>query len=398
MGEVQRVREDGKSRAAGMDLPRAQSLLPDPDAALAEIALGLGRQPLALVVLFVSANRDAGAVAAAIGRHLPGRSVVGCTTAGEIGRDGYLDDAIVAVGLPAAHFCASIMVFPDLDRFASTFSIGEMLRQRGALADSHPSWPNEFAFLLVDGLSLKEDAIVASLGPALGTTPLFGGSAGDDVRFRRTFVYAEGAFRSNQAVLCLIRTRCPIKVFRFDHLVPTETRMVVTEADPASRLVREINAEPAARAYARALGKDPDQLSPFTFAAHPVVVRMGGKHHVCAIQRVEENGDLRFFTAIDEGMVLTLAEGQDIAAHLERALDELSPDVAPEAIIACECILRRLEVEETQVRGVVSRMLARHNVVGFNGYGEQFNMLHVNQTFTGVAIYPPPGEPQGAVP
>ena len=395
MGEVQRWTEERTSRAAGIDLPRAQSLLTDPDAAMAEIALGLGRQPLALVMLFVSANRDADAVAAAIARHLPGRTVVGCTTAGEIGCDGYLDDSIVAVGLPAAHFCASVMVFPDLDRFADSFSIGEVLRRRGALADSHPSWPNEFAFLMVDGLSLKEGQIVSALGPALGTTPLFGGSAGDDVRFQRTFVYADGAFRPNQAVLSLIRTRCRIKVFRFDHLIPTEMRMVVTEADPASRVVREINAEPAARAYARALGRDPDQLSPFVFAAHPVVVRMGGKHHVCAVQRVEENGDLRFFTAIEEGMVLTLAEGQDIGPHLERALDELSPDGPPEAVIACECILRRLEVEGTLVRATMSRTLARHNVVGFNGYGEQFNMLHVNQTFTGVAIYPPPSELPG---
>ena len=38
----------------------------------------------------------------------------------------------------------------------------------------------------------------------------------------------------------------------------------------------------------------------------------------------------------------------------------------------------------------MSKMLARHHVLGFNTYGEQFNMLHVNQTFTGVAIYPPP--------
>lgn len=37
----------------------------------------------------------------------------------------------------------------------------------------------------------------------------------------------------------------------------------------------------------------------------------------------------------------------------------------------------------------MSQTLARHNVVGFNSYGEQLNMLHVNQTFTGVAIYPP---------
>ena len=46
--------------------------------------------------------------------------------------------------------------------------------------------------------------------------------------------------------------------------------MAVTGADPARRIVRSINDEPAAPEYARLLGKDPAQLSPFTFAAHPV--------------------------------------------------------------------------------------------------------------------------------
>ena len=231
-----------------------------------------------------------------------------------------------------------------------------------------------------------EDVLVSAFGPALGATPLFGGSAGDALQFRRTFVLANGAFHANAALLALIRTDCPVRVFRFDHFRPTERRMVVTEADPERRLVREINAEPAAREYARMVGKDPDQLSPFIFAANPVVVRVGGEHHVRSIQQVEEDGDLRFFSAIDEGLVLTVAESRDLAAHLEEALASLG---APDAVIGCDCILRRLEVEQTQAQRRVSAIFRRHGVVGFNTYGEQFNMLHVNQTFTGVAIYPP---------
>lgn len=368
---------------------RAQSLENEADAAIAEIAEALGPGPFALVCLFCSAGRPTEELSAAVATRFEGARVVGCSTAGEIGRDGYLDGAIVAFALPLSHFRVDVMILPDLARFAADFSVGEILRRRSQLAAAAPNWASEFAFLLSDGLSLREDQLVSALGPALGGTPLFGGSAGDAVRFGRTSVLAGGEFRSNMAVLCLIRTICRVKVFRFDHLAPTDIRMVVTDADPENRLVREINAEPAARAYARALGKDPDQLSPFIFAAHPMVVRTGGKHHVCAIQRVEENGDLRFFTAIDVGLVLTLAQGQDIARHLDRSMDELSPDETPDAIICCECVLRRLEIEQTQNRTAMSRTLVRHNVVGFNGYGEQFNMLHVNQTFTGVAIYPP---------
>jgi hypothetical protein len=171
--------------------------------------------------------------------------------------------------------------------------------------------------------------------------------------------------------------------------VPTARRMVVTGADPARRIVHQINAEPAAREYARLLGKDPAQLTSFTFAAHPLVVRIGGKHHVRAIQRVAPNGDLVFFSAIDEGVVLTLAEPQDMVAHLDRELSALSRGIAPEAILACDCILRRMEAEEKQSSRAVSQVLRKHRVTGFSTYGEQLNGMHVNQTMTGVALYPP---------
>jgi hypothetical protein len=180
-----------------------------------------------------------------------------------------------------------------------------------------------------------------------------------------------------------------LRVFKFDHLRPTGTRMVVTEADPARRVVRRINAEPAAQEYARLLGKDPGQLTPFIFAAHPVVVRVGGQHHVRAIRQVEPNGDLIFYSAIDEGLVLTLAEPQDMAAHLEAELSGLARGGAPAAILACDCILRRMEAQERQVSGALSEILRRHNVVGFSTYGEQLGAMHVNQTLTGVAFYPP---------
>ncbi|MDI9750570.1 hypothetical protein QM285_22475, partial [Stutzerimonas stutzeri] len=38
-----------------------------------------------------------------------------------------------------------------------------------------------------------------------------------------------------------------------------------------------------------------------------------------------------------------------------------------------------------------SAFLRRQQVIGFNTYGEQFNGMHINQTFTGVAIGRPGG-------
>jgi len=96
-----------------------------------------------------------------------------------------------------------------------------------------------------------------------------------------------------------------------------------------------------------------------------------------------------FFSAIDEGVVLTLAEPEDMAAHLAEELGALRGQGAAPAILACDCILRRLEALEKQKTGALSALLRAHGVVGFSTYGEQVNSMHVNQTMTGVALYPP---------
>lgn len=361
----------------------------DTDDAASVLAGAFDGDPLALVILFVSANADAGAVISEARAVFAPAPVVGCTTAGELADCGYSEDLIVAIGFPQSHFEGRTVLVPDLDDFSSKDIINEMIDNRNQLMAAAPDWRHEFTFLMIDGLSTKEDALTSELAVGLGPVPLFGGSAGDGTRFDSTFVLSDGQALQNAAVLCQLRTRCPIKVFKTDHFIPSAQRMVVTKADPVKRIVQEINAEPAAREYARILGKDPEQLTTFTFAAHPVVVQIGGQHHVRSIQRVDENGDLVFFSAIDEGLVLTLAEPRDMVEHLKEEIGLLTRDQVPDTILGCDCILRRLEAQEKQKTGAISRVLRENHVVGFSTYGEQYNSIHVNQTLTGVAIYPP---------
>lgn len=357
--------------------------------AIEALADALGPVELELLLLMASPQADIPDLLARAAAVLPGTRIVGCTTAGEISAAGYTEGEIVAIGMPRAFFKAQTMLVPDLTDYDAQAIIDRMIQTRNDLAVARPDWGHEFNFLLIDGLSTLEDRLVSDLAMGLGPVPLFGGSAGDGERFGTTFVFHEGRAHGNAAVLMQVRTRCPIQVFKTDHLIPTEQRMVVTGANPDRRLVHEINAEPAAREYARILGKDPEQLTTFTFAAHPVVVRIGGQHHVRSIQRVAENGDLVFFSAIDEGLVLTLAEARDMREHLREELARLSKDGPPAVILGCDCLLRRMEAQQKQVLGALSDILRESRVVGFSTYGEQFNSMHVNQTLTGVAIYPP---------
>lgn len=352
------------------------------------LADDLGNAPFELIALFVTPLADFDGVTRAASQRFSETTVIACTTAGEIGQAGYDEGLIVAIGFPSRNFASSSMLIPDLDHYDAQPVIDSIAVDRVALQERHPEMESCFAFMVVDGLSLAEDMLSSTISPALRDMPLFGASAGDGFDFGQTFVALDGEVRQNAAVLSLLRSRHRLRVFSHDHLEPTDVRMVVTDADPERRIVREINAEPAGREYARIVGKDPAQLDRFIFASHPVVVRIGDEHHVRAIQQVNEKGELVFFSAIDEGMVLTVARPLGMAAHLKALMDELSREEVPADIIACDCILRRIEAEQTQSTRDLSNIMAQHRIVGFSTYGEQIGSLHVNQTLTGVAFYP----------
>lgn len=373
---------------AAPGIVRSASVSLGTERAIELLAEGLGDE-LDAVILFASPDPGLPALLAeAQSRFAPAR-VIGCTTAGELDGHGYAEGELLAIGLPRNAFRSRAFLLREIHKSPAPDLTQRILLARGELMREVPDWDHEFAFLMIDGMSRSEDQVASELAAMLGPVPLFGGSAGDGERFQCAKVFHEGETHDSAAVLLVVRTRCPVKVFKTDHLVPTEHRMVVTCASPDTRVVHRINDEPAGREYARLLGKDPEQLTTFTFAAHPVVVRIGAQHHVRSIQQAHENGDLTFFSAVGEGLVLSLAEAQDMVDHLETELAALSADRVPDTILACDCLLRKLEAEQKQIKGKLSEVLARHRVVGFSTYGEQMGSMHVNQTLTGVAIYPP---------
>jgi hypothetical protein len=246
---------------------------------------------------------------------------------------------------------------------------------------------HSFALLLIDGLSMREEVVTRALQSALGKLPLVGGSAGDGVKFDSTHVYFEGRFHSDSAILIVAATRLPFKLFKTQHFVATSERLVVTEADTALRIVKEINGLPAAQEYARILGIDASDLAPKRFATWPVVVLIDGTNYVRSIQKVNPDGSLTFFCAIENGLVLRVARGVDLVENLEQAFTQIRAEIGPpQLVLGCDCILRKLEIFQSSLTDRVGEVFLRNNTIGFNTYGEQFHGVHVNQTLVGIAI------------
>jgi hypothetical protein len=367
----------------------AQSCAKDPAAAVAELHGGLWRPDSSLVLFFCSSEYDRDALAAEMARRFAGVPVVGCTTAGEIGPLGCRDHSIAGVSFAAGAFTAEIGHLEELRGFQISDGVEFARDLRGRLAEAAADGTarNSFGFLLVDGLSGHEEQLAHSLQQGLGDIPVIGGSAGDSLSFERTFIYWDGRFTSDAAVVVLVATPLPFIEFKTQHFVPTDERLVVTEARPDERVVVEINGLPAAQEYARILGLEADELDPVHFAASPVVVLIDGANYVRSIQKAEPDGSLKFYCAIERGVVLRVARSDDLVENLESALARVRAQVGPpELVLTFDCILRKLEIAETGLEPSVSDILRRNNAVGFNTYGEQFCGVHVNQTLTAIAL------------
>lgn len=361
----------------------------DPVAAVEEFHSQLAQDGMSLVLFFCSSRYDLDTIAREIDRLFEGVLVVGCTTAGEIGPEGYLDYSLSGASFPAESFQAVSGLIHPLHQFeiaqGKNFIQG-LMRHLESIAPQASS-ANSFAFLMIDGLSQQEEPVSRSIYSALGGIPMFGGSAGDDLKFNKTLIFHGGAFHSDSAVLVLASTQYLFRLFKTQHFSATEQRMVVTAADASRRLVSEINGLPAAEEYARMVGVDVNDLNPMRFATSPVVVLIDGHEYVRSIQKVNPDGSLTFYCAIDEGIVLRVARGVDLIDNLNQSLDQIHREIGrPQALIACDCILRNLEITQDGLKQTVADIFRYNHTIGFSTYGEQYAGVHVNQTFTGLAI------------
>jgi hypothetical protein len=354
--------------------------------AVSEIVDEIRQDQMGGVIFFCSADYDLNRIALAMNESFS-CPVIGCTSAGEI-CSAYRNDGIVAVSFSSEmfHFHTSLIESLSEFEFESTSKIVNEFESN--LKFSKKLEPGKmFGLLLIDGLSIMEETAAAALYTALNGIPIIGGSAGDSLKFKETRVYANGRFVTDAAVFALIETKLQFKTFKLQHFVPSDKEMVITEADPAKRLVNEIDGGPAAQEYAEIIGLEAEELTSQVFALYPVMLQIGDDWYVRSIEKVNDDGSLTFFCAIDNGLPLTVAKGVGLVETLKVQVEQLLLEFpSVELTLGCDCILRRLEINEKNKYKEVEAELEKIRFIGFSTFGEQFNSIHVNQTLTGVII------------
>ncbi len=357
--------------------------------ATAEIVGQLAGQSWQHVLLHFSPHHDGPRLATLISEALPGTTVTGCTTSGEISPDGMHQGGMQAIAFPHEGFRIRSEVIEDIDHFGVERATNVVRKMRQDIAIGHAGSMRDrvFALLMIDGVSNYEEMLVAAISWAMGDLQMIGGSAGDNLAFKRTSLIYNGRCLTNAAILTMIDTAYPFRAFKTNNFSPTETKLVVTAADTENRIVHELNAEVAAHEYARSIGLLPEDLGPFSFASYPLVVKVGDEYYCRSIRNMNPDGSLTFFCAIDEGLVFTVASAHDMLEATEATLRDLDDTLGGlDLVFGFDCVLRRLDAENRQIRHQMEDLYRRYRVVGFHTYGEQYNAMHLNQTLTGIAF------------
>ena len=203
--------------------------------------------------------------------------------------------------------------------------------------------------ILVDGLQSAEEKLMMKIGD-LTDIPFIGGSAGDNLAFRKTFVYTGGKSYTDAAVIAVLKLKKGFDIIKTQSFRLMNKTLTATKVDEAVRTVLEFDGRPAVEAYASALGIGPAEVAA-NFMNHPLGLMTGaGEPYVRSPQQVKGSA-IAFFCAIKEGMELNLLESTDIVADTQKAVTRaVTSNGSVAGMINFNCILRTLELEQKNQR------------------------------------------------
>lgn len=305
--------------------------------------------------------------------------IMGCTTAGEIVSGKMLKNSMVA------------MFFDEntIDDFK--IEVVENVNTND-LSETSKSFSNYFnkdfselefdkyiGMILIDGLSLSEEKIMDKLGDL--TNVLFvGGSAGDDLKFDKTFVYHNEKAYLNAAILTLIKPKNGFDVIKTQSFVPTDKKLVATKVNEEKRQVIEFNNKPAPEAYAEALGVSIDEL-PKHFIMNPIGLVIGNDVYIRSPQQIKDDSIL-FYCNIKEGMETYILESTNILEETESVIKNKMEELGHiEGLVNFNCLFRTLELEAKNITKEYGHIFNLVPTIGFSTYGEEY-LGHINQTAT----------------
>jgi hypothetical protein len=302
-------------------------------------------------------------------RLFPHARLSGCSTAGEITRDGVGTDSCVVTALrwaaPQPAIATTELSTTD-DSLAAGMRLGTQLRAAAGVVVFAPG-------VNINGSALIE-GLAATLPPA---TPIVGGLAGDNGAFRQTYTLSDAGISSRTVVAIGLPTEICVDHGSFGGWQPFGPARKVTQS--SGSVLYQLDGEPALTAYQRAIGEHARNL-PASGLMFPFEMLSGDHSQTGVIRTIhginEADGSLLLTGDIDPRGYLRLMHADNdalIAGSGVAAAAALgSAGRCHSLALLISCVGRKLVMGDRVAEEVAAAVavLDSTTIAGFYSYGE----------------------------
>jgi hypothetical protein len=350
------------------------------DDAVHELMGTFGSNNMKMMVYFASTRFAPEEISAKMQAAFPDATIFGCSSAGEIVTGRMLKGSLVAMAFDVESIPdAKVAVVENLSRRIDVREAYLSFERHFGEAASEMDPSRYLGIVLVDGMSGFEERLMDVVGDRSNVL-FIGGSAGDDLKFQSTHVYANGKAYTDAAVLALLKPATPFELVKTQSVREMGIELVVTSANEEQREIMEFNTRPASLAYAEALGVSINELAA-RFPRHPLGLVIDGEPYIRSPKHISGNS-IFFHCSSVEGMPLSLLELTNLIDDTKEVLAKTMAKLGGiSGVIVFNCAHRALELEYKNLTEKYGEVFADVPTIGFNSYGEQF-IGHMNQTAT----------------
>jgi hypothetical protein len=333
--------------------------------------------PADAVILFASAQHDYPRLLRTLAEEAGTQTIAGSSSAGEFTSSQHKEGHVSAMAIRSQNMRCALGMGQGIstDPAAAARQVAA-----GFKGLNGPSLPYRSALVMTDALAGHTDAVVEQLTLATGGNyRFFGGGAGDDGRFQKTYVFAGTEALSDAVVALELQTLQPLGVGVAHGWVPAGPGYRVTES-VGTRLV-SLNGAPAAQVmeqHAEATGQKFDAADPMPFFLHNILgIKSEGNYRLRVPLGVNADGALACAADVPTGTVVHImktsqASAVKAAEQATRAALSALGGRKPAAALVFDCVATRLRLGrgfDDELRACAD-LLDPAPFVGCNTYGQ----------------------------
>jgi hypothetical protein len=317
--------------------------------------------------------------------------VIGCTTAGEMCPNGFVEKNIVAMSISDDTMETSVSVMKDI-KLKAILAKNDLIKTAEKIGVKPTDPTSGVIMTLISGLTGDEEKVLSVLGSTFPNMPLAGGTAAENITFNEKSIYlsANGEVFQNAAIVTFIKSANKITAFK-ENMYEDFGRedLMITKIDSTNRIIYEFNGKKAANEYARILGITVDDIPKYIFK-HPLGRVFDEKVWITSIFKVTEDNGILFACNLVKGSTLrVLKPVENIVAEAERSMKTIRTDMNNvHGAVIFNCLYRylhcKMENNLSQINSVYSKNIPQY--VGFQTYGEQFGKYMMNATLTALVF------------